>query len=77
MISEDSELELTAAQKEDEDDGVNVESASSGLGGSFPQLVMPKVNMPRRKAFTETGRTMGKLKVMVVGDSGNTHRIPR
>jgi len=76
VISEDSELELTAVQQQEEEDGVNVESTSSGLGGSFPQLVMPKVNMPRRKAFTETGRTIGKLKIMIVGDSGKTHCIP-
>ena len=61
-ISDDSELDLSSHHEEDE---------SSTVNRSFPQLVMPRVNMPRRKAFTETGRTMGKLKVMVVGDSGN------
>jgi hypothetical protein len=56
-ISEDSELDISNHE----------EDAAS----SFPQLIMPKVNMPVRKSFTETGRTMGKLKVMVVGDSGS------
>lgn len=60
-ISDDSELDLSSHHEEDE---------SSTVNRSFPQLVMPRVNMPRRKAFTETGRIMGKLKVMVVGDSG-------
>ena len=35
-----------------------------------PQLVMPSISMPARRPFTERGRTMGRLKVMVVGPSG-------
>jgi hypothetical protein len=63
-ISDDSELELESHGEEET--GVEGDSITS----SFPQLVMPRVNMPRRKAFTEAGRTMGRLKIMVVGDSG-------
>ena len=63
-ISDDSELDI--ASHNEEETGGPADSTSS----SFPQLVMPRVNMPRRKAFTEIGRTMGKLKIMVVGDSG-------
>ena len=63
VISDESELDLESPH--DEEPG-----PSDSVSSSFPQLVMPKVNMPRRKAFTEAGRTMGKLKVMVVGDSG-------
>jgi len=62
-ISDDSELDLSSHHEEE---AVAPDSAST----SFPQLVMPRVSMPRRKPFTEAGRTMGRLKVMVVGDSG-------
>lgn len=64
-ISDDSELELESHGEEET--GAEV---GDSVTSSFPQLVMPKVNMPRRKAFTEAGRTMGRLKIMVVGDSG-------
>lgn len=37
---------------------------------SAPQLVMPSIKMPSRRPFTEKGRNMGRLKVMVAGDSG-------
>jgi hypothetical protein len=63
-LSDDSELDLSSHH---EDDTV---APSDIVTSSFPQLVMPRVNMPRRKAFTDAGRTMGRLKVMVVGDSG-------
>jgi hypothetical protein len=62
-ISDDSELDISSHHEEEP-------SPTDSISSSFPQLVMPRVNMPRRKAFTEKGRTMGKLKVMVVGDSG-------
>ncbi|KAH7405943.1 Septin-domain-containing protein [Phaeosphaeria sp. MPI-PUGE-AT-0046c] len=38
--------------------------------GSFPQLVMPSIQMPSRRPFTTKGKTMGKLKVMVAGETG-------
>jgi hypothetical protein len=65
-------LSSTAVSDDDDDLDLNetTEVTISSLEGSFPQLVMPRVTMPRRKSFTEAGRTMGNLKVMVVGDSG-------
>lgn len=38
--------------------------------GSAPQLVMPSIKMPSRRPFTERGKNMGRLKVLVAGDSG-------
>lgn len=35
-----------------------------------PQLVMPSLAMPTRRPFTEHGRSMGRLKVMVIGARG-------
>ncbi|QSZ35014.1 hypothetical protein DSL72_007876 [Monilinia vaccinii-corymbosi] len=39
-------------------------------GGSAPQLVMPSIKMPSRRPFTEKGKNMGRLKLMIAGDSG-------
>ena len=38
--------------------------------GSAPQLVMPSIKMPSRRPFTEKGKYMGRLKVLIAGDSG-------
>ncbi|XXG96470.1 polynucleotide adenylyltransferase [Hypoxylon texense] len=38
--------------------------------GSAPQLVMPSLKMPSRRPFTETGKSLGRLKVLFAGDSG-------
>lgn len=38
--------------------------------GSFPQLVMPSLQMPSRRPFTAKGKAMGKLKVLVAGQAG-------
>jgi hypothetical protein len=69
-ISDDSELDISSQHEAEEQESVSV-SVGDSVSSNFPQLVMPRVNMPRRKAFTEPGRTMGKLKVMIVGDSGS------
>ena len=52
------------ASSGDEDDTVPEEM------GSFPQLVMPSIQMPSRRPFTTKGKAMGKLKVLVAGDAG-------
>lgn len=38
--------------------------------GPAPQLVMPSIRMPTRRPFTERGKSVGKLKIMVVGPTG-------
>lgn len=38
--------------------------------GSVPQLVMPSIKMPSRRPFTDGGRRIGRLKVLVAGDCG-------
>ena len=43
---------------------------SADLRESAPQLIMPSIKMPSRRPFTERGRTMGRLKVLIAGDSG-------
>ncbi|KAK7728414.1 hypothetical protein SLS63_006643 [Diaporthe eres] len=37
--------------------------------GSAPQLVMPSIKMPSRRPFTDGGKRLGRLKVLVAGDS--------
>jgi hypothetical protein len=37
---------------------------------SASQLVMPSIMMPSRRPFTEKGRNLGKLKVLIAGDCG-------
>lgn len=38
--------------------------------GSVPQLVMPSIKMPSRRPFTDEGKRIGRLKVLIAGDSG-------
>jgi len=51
----------------DEDREVTSDLVESG---SAPQLVMPTMKMPSRRPFTERGKNMGRLKVLIAGDSG-------
>ncbi|PVH97823.1 hypothetical protein DM02DRAFT_730281 [Periconia macrospinosa] len=46
------------------------EDAAPDSSGSFPQLVMPSIQMPSRRPFTNKGKAMGKLKLLVAGESG-------
>jgi len=49
----------------------HMEPSSSMMdSGSAPQLVMPSIKMPSRRPFTDEGKSMGRLKIMVAGDSG-------
>jgi hypothetical protein len=62
------------ASSGDEERAVGPEMMDSG---SAPQLVMPSIKMPSRRPFTERGKNMGRLKVMIAGDSGNLDKIVR
>jgi len=56
----------------------HLEPSSSMMdSGSAPQLVMPSIKMPSRRPFTDEGKSMGRLKIMVAGDSGKQPRHPR
>lgn len=39
---------------------------------SFPQLVMPVMQMPKRRPFTTKGKAMSKLKIMIAGEKGTS-----
>jgi hypothetical protein len=64
------------------DDGGSQAVVSSGeedsellpqMRDSAPQLIMPSIKMPSRRPFTERGKAMGRLKVLIAGDSGMLH----
>lgn len=71
LSDEDSTLDEVASQAvtssgEEEEDA----DTQPGTASSFPQLVMPSIQMPTRRPFTTKGKAMGKLKVMVAGKTG-------
>lgn len=42
---------------------------------SSPQLIMPSIKMPSRRPFTEKGKGIGLLKILIAGDSGMSRGI--
>ncbi len=71
LSDEGSTLDETGSQVitssgEEEDDVETQQGAST----SFPQLVMPSIQMPTRRPFTTKGKNMGKLKILVAGQAG-------
>jgi hypothetical protein len=58
---------ITSSGEEDDDDDMETQQ---GASNSFPQLVMPSIQMPTRRPFTTKGKNMGKLKVLVAGQAG-------
>ncbi|KAI4716228.1 hypothetical protein E4T48_07596 [Aureobasidium sp. EXF-10727] len=73
-IIDDTASQALHSSSEDDDvfaDETLVQSASSTVPqGSIPQLVMPSISMPARRPFTERGKRMPRLKIMVAGPSG-------
>ena len=59
-----------AVQSSNGDDNEQGPAAEHTNEGSMPQLVMPSIAMPSRRPFTERGKRMGRLKIMIVGPSG-------
>lgn len=62
-------------EEEDGDEGGKLLEADDARAGAnpsnnVPQLVMPSIAMPTRRPFTERGKRMGKLKVLVAGPAG-------
>ena len=44
--------------------------APSEIQGSSPQLIMPSIKMPSRRPFTVQGKEIGRLKILIAGDTG-------
>ena len=66
MIDEAASQAIISSEEE-EDDGVQ---ASIEMHNSAPQLIMPSIKMPSRRPFTDRGKSIGRLKVLIVGESG-------
>ena len=63
-IASDAGSQAIQSSSGEEDDGASVDNSNTQ---AMPQLVMPSITMPARRPFTEKGRRMGRLKLMVVG----------
>ena len=70
---------LRQSDEELTDDGASQAIASSGdesrdaqspVNEGALQLIMPSIKMPSRRPFTERGKNIGRLKVLLAGDSG-------
>ncbi|KAF9635684.1 Cell division protein GTP binding protein [Lasiodiplodia theobromae] len=72
LSDEESQADEAASQaivtSDEEDDGL-VEKEE--VENTVPQLVMPSIQMPKRRPFTEKGKNMGRLKVLIAGEAGN------
>jgi hypothetical protein len=69
--------QVLTSSGEDEDE-LNEDTVLAGHdadaveAGRAPQLVMPSIKMPIRRPFTERGKSIGKLKIMIVGSKGKS-----
>ncbi|KAI0393637.1 hypothetical protein F5Y17DRAFT_431718 [Xylariaceae sp. FL0594] len=70
ITSSISELGTNRDQEQGEEQ-LSGHLASTTLGGdSVPELIMPSIKMPSRRPFTETGKSFGRLKILLAGPSG-------
>ena len=64
-VDEKNSQAIASSDEEDEaEDAPDVETMPA------PQLIMPSIMMPSRRPFTENGRRLGRLKVLLAGGSG-------
>ncbi|EMC94593.1 hypothetical protein BAUCODRAFT_35824 [Baudoinia panamericana UAMH 10762] len=66
VIDDTGSQVIQSSNGDDEEDATAEDSRDS----SMPQLVMPSIAIPSRRPFTEQGKRIGRLKVMVVGRDG-------
>ncbi|KAH9825605.1 Septin GTPase family [Teratosphaeria destructans] len=64
-ITDESGSQAVESSNEDED------LVGDSKTVSMPLLVMPSIAMPVRRPFTERGKRMGRLKVLVMGPAGS------
>jgi hypothetical protein len=69
-IDEAASQALTSSGEDEEEEVDETMLAEGAQTESLPQLVMPSISMPRRRPFTERGKNIGKLKIMVAGAKG-------
>ncbi|KAL8708192.1 MAG: hypothetical protein Q9220_006862 [cf. Caloplaca sp. 1 TL-2023] len=66
---EDSAYDGASQAIASSEDEAEAEQSASILRDA-PQLIMPSLQMPSRRPFTERGRSIGKVKILLAGDSG-------
>lgn len=73
-IIDDAASQALHSSSEDDDvfaDNTLHESVSQTLPpSSIPQLIMPSISMPTRRPFTERGKRIPQLRIMIAGPSG-------
>lgn len=73
-IIDDAASQALHSSSEDDDvfaDETLLGSASQTVPpSSIPQLIMPSISMPTRRPFTERGKRIPRLRIMVAGPSG-------
>ncbi|RPB16326.1 hypothetical protein P167DRAFT_551489 [Morchella conica CCBAS932] len=65
-----SEEDVMSEPMEKKDPGKSPESLLSPDASIAPQLIMPEITIPSRRPFTLRGKNIGRLKVLIAGDSG-------
>lgn len=70
LSDEESGLDEAASQAIASSGEEEEEDTQTGGSSSFPQLVMPSIQMPSRRPFTTKGKNMGRLKVLIAGEAG-------
>ncbi|THC93515.1 hypothetical protein EYZ11_007006 [Aspergillus tanneri] len=73
-ISITDDLSSQAVASGEEDDEPRLPSKTGP--DSTSQLIMPSIRMPSRRPFTDQGKTMGRLKVLIAGSSDIVHVDP-
>jgi hypothetical protein len=68
-INDETGSQAIASSGEDEAE------AQSTLMDSAPQLIMPSIKMPSRRPFTQRGKGIGRLKILIAGSQGMNLRI--
>ena len=63
-IASDAGSQAIQSSTDEEDNSASIDN---GKAPAMPQLVMPSITMPSRRPFTDRGRSMGRMKLMVVG----------
>jgi hypothetical protein len=69
-LPDESSSHAIASDNDDDEEEGHPAASRSDLRTSDPQLIMPSIRMPSRRPFTERGKTIGRLKVMVAGAPG-------
>ncbi|KAI9692193.1 MAG: hypothetical protein M1822_006423 [Bathelium mastoideum] len=65
----DSQAVESGNEEDEQEDGGGEQSLL--VTEKAPQLVMPSIKMPTRRPFTERGKQVGKLKILVAGAAGS------